>query len=79
MLPLAKKPAPKSYAHLFYTDKSPVGPEVTVDDYPNLAHGQPGKKVYFVAKVTNLGELPTLPDVRELYRKNGFVFFERVK
>ena len=68
----------KSYAHLFYTRKPPVGADKTVDDYPTLAHGQPGKKVYFVAKITNLGELPTLPDVQELYRKNGFVFFERV-
>lgn len=68
----------KSYAHLFYTRKPPVGADKTVDDYPALAHGQPGKKVYFVAKITNLGELPTLPDVQELYRKNGFVFFERV-
>ncbi|MEO6038233.1 MAG: hypothetical protein ABIQ93_07470, partial [Saprospiraceae bacterium] len=67
----------KSYAHLFYTRKAPVGADKTVDDYPTLAHGQPGKKVYFVAKITNLGELPDLPDVRELYRKNGFVFFER--
>ena len=68
----------KSFAHLFYTNKRPVTADVTLDDYPSLAHGQPGKKVYFVAKITNLGELPTLPEVHELYRKNGFVFFERV-
>ncbi len=67
----------KSYAHLFYTDKPPVKPNHTVDDFDNLAYGQPGKKVYFVAKITNLAELPRLEGCRELYRKNGFVFFVR--
>lgn len=68
----------KSYAHLFYTRKQPVGPDVTVDDYPTLSRGNPGKKVYFVAKNTHLQDLTELPDVRELYRKDGFVFFERL-
>ncbi len=68
----------KSYAHLFYTCKQPVGTDVQVDDYQNLAYGNPHKKVYFVAKVNRLEELPNLPDCHELYRKNGFVFFERV-
>lgn len=67
----------KSYAHLFYTQKQPVPGDTSVDDYPTLSRGNPGKKVYFIAKVTNLQDLPELPDVRELYRKNGFVFFER--
>jgi 4-amino-4-deoxy-L-arabinose transferase-like glycosyltransferase len=67
----------KSYAHLFYTDKPPVQPDHTVDDFDNLAYGKPGKKVYFVAKITNLAELPRLEGCRELYRKNGFVFFVR--
>jgi hypothetical protein len=67
----------KSYAHLFYTHKQPVTGDTSIDDYPTLSRGNPGKKVYFVAKVTNLQDLPELPDVHELYRKNGFVFFER--
>lgn len=67
----------KSYAHLFYSCKQPVGPDTTVDDYENLAHGDPHKKVYFVAKINRLDELPSLSHCRELYRKNGFVFFER--
>lgn len=67
----------KSYAHLFYSRKRPVGPDCTVDDYPTLSRGNPGKKVYFVAKCTNLQDLPELPDCRELYKKAGFVFFER--
>ncbi|MCC6459500.1 MAG: glycosyltransferase family 39 protein [Saprospiraceae bacterium] len=68
----------KSYAHLFYTGKAPVGADTSIDDYPTLAHGTPGRKVYFIAKCTNLDELPQLADCREIYRKGGFVFFERV-
>ncbi len=67
----------KSYAHLFYSRKQPIGQDSTIDDYPTLSRGNPGKTVYFVAKCTNLQDLPDLPDCRELYRKNGFVFFER--
>ena len=67
----------KSYAHLFYTCKRPVGPDPLVDDYQNLAQGNPHKKVFFVAKINRFDELPDLPDCHELYRKNGFVFFER--
>lgn len=67
----------KSFAHLFYSQKPPVTGDRTIDDYPTLSRGNPGKKVYFVAKITNLQDLPDLPDCRELYRKNGFVFFER--
>ena len=67
----------KSYAHLFYTQKPPVEGDKTLDNYPTLSRGNPGKKVYFVAKITNLQDIPELPDCHELYRKNGFVFFER--
>lgn len=67
----------KSYAHLFYTRKRPVLGEKTMDDYENLRFGEPEKPVYFVSKITNLGDLPDCLDCRELYRKNGFVFFER--
>lgn len=68
----------KSYAHLFYSCKRPVTGDVTVDDQENLSHGQPGKKVYFVAKINRLEGLHELPGCHELYRKNGFVFFERM-
>lgn len=67
----------KSYGYLYYADKPPVGPEKTMDDMENLLHGNPGKPVYFVAKISNLAGLPELPDTEELYRKNGFVFFKR--
>ena len=68
----------KSYAHLFYTDKPMVTGDLSIDDFPNLLEGDPGKKVYFVAKINKLKDLPERPDLRELYRKNGFVFYERM-
>ena len=67
----------KSFANLFYARKRPVFGDRKQDEYEQLAHGIPTKPVYFVAKVTNLGELPTLADCHELYRKNGFVFYKR--
>jgi 4-amino-4-deoxy-L-arabinose transferase-like glycosyltransferase len=67
----------KSFGHLFYTEKPPLTEHYTLDDYPNLTTGTPSKKAYFVTKVTNQQNLPELPDVHELYRKNGFVFYER--
>ncbi|MEZ4919535.1 MAG: glycosyltransferase family 39 protein [Saprospiraceae bacterium] len=67
----------KSFGHLFYTEKPPLTENYTLDDYPNLTTGTPSKKAYFVTKVTNQQNLPELPDVHELYRKNGFVFYER--
>lgn len=67
----------KSYAHLFYTCKRPILGDVKQDEYEIMAHGKPDRPVYFVAKVTNLGELPSLSDCHELYRKNGFVFYKR--
>ncbi len=67
----------KSYAHLFYTQKPPVEGDCTRDDYPALAEGSSGKKVFFVAKETDLQELPNLPGCRELFRKDGMVYYER--
>lgn len=68
----------KSYAHLFYAQKQPIS-DPTRDEYEVLAHGHPDKKVYFVARCHRLEELPQLPHCKELYRKNGFVFYERFK
>lgn len=68
----------KSYAHLYYGKKQDPGPDKTIDSYENMARGPVNKKSYFVAKITNLDELPALPEVHELYRENGFVFFERI-
>jgi 4-amino-4-deoxy-L-arabinose transferase-like glycosyltransferase len=69
----------KSYAHLFYSDKQPILVHPELDQYDSLAYGlNLPKKVFFIAKVSNLADLPNLPGCHELYRKNGFVFFERV-
>jgi 4-amino-4-deoxy-L-arabinose transferase-like glycosyltransferase len=67
----------KSYAHLFYACKQPVGTDPSIDDYTTLLRGNPGRTVYFVAKINQINELSDLPGCRELYRKNGFVFYER--
>ncbi len=66
----------KSYAHLFYTQKPPVS-DPTIDEYHNLAYGNPGKTVYFVAKMTNTEDLLQLPNCRELHRQHGMVYFVR--
>lgn len=67
----------KSYAHLFYSDKKPPA-DCKKDDAEVLMHGKPEKKVYFVAKITTMGDVAGIPGCRELYRKNGFVFMERL-
>lgn len=69
----------KSYAHLFYSDKRPVIGDPKQDDNESLIDGNPGKKVYIVAKISNLMGFDQKQNFRELYRKNGFVFFERVQ
>lgn len=70
----------KSYAHLFYTQKlASVGPAPDTQELKDRVAHSPGQleyPVYWVAKINRLGDLPTLPNCRELYRKNGFVFFE---
>jgi 4-amino-4-deoxy-L-arabinose transferase-like glycosyltransferase len=67
----------KSYAHLFYACKAPVVDSLRADDYETAARGNPGVPVYFVAKLNRLEELPGLAGCRELYRRNGFVFYRR--
>jgi len=66
----------KSYAHLFYANKQDPGPDKTVDDLPGLYYSKPTKPTYFVAKINRLNPLPEFPQIKEIYRKNGFVFFE---
>jgi len=68
----------KSYAHLYYACKQPPRTDPRQDDYETMVHGHPGKKVYIVAKITNLAGFDQMKSFRELYRKNGFVFFERL-
>ncbi len=64
----------KSYAHLFYSRKQPQ-PFVGMD---SLLSGNIGKPVYFVAKINKANEVQEkYPQLFEMYRKNGFVFYVR--
>jgi 4-amino-4-deoxy-L-arabinose transferase-like glycosyltransferase len=66
----------KSYGHLYYAQKRKV---TNPESYNNqwLLEGDVDKPVYFVAKITKADELKQYPQLDELYRKNGFVFFKR--
>jgi len=72
----------KSYAHLFYGDVPPEAKPHTEDpqawkDY--LLHGEVDRPVYVVTKVHRVPELVAAePQLKEIGRKNGFVFFERM-
>lgn len=54
----------KTYAHLFYACKKP---------------GADSSTIYLVAKVGKVDSLAQLSEYKEVGRKNGFVFFEKVK
>ncbi len=55
----------KSFAHLFYGQKRPNSAEKTA------------KKTIRVARIDRADDLLADPNWRELYRKNGFLFFEK--
>ena len=66
----------KSYAHLFYTRKQPVqNPKSYEQDW--LLQGEVDKTTYVVCKINKVAELQALGTLKEVGRKNGFVFFER--
>lgn len=67
----------KSYAHLFYSAKKPQSnPNSYNMDW--LLKGAIDKPAYFASKITSLEEIrQNYPDLKELYRKNGFVFWKR--
>lgn len=65
----------KSYAHLFYTRKQP--PDGPVFSSDQLLAGAGAKPVYFVAKIMDAEKYNELPQLEEIGRKNGFVFFRR--
>lgn len=66
----------KSYAHLFYTQKPPVTNE---NSYSRewLLNGPIDKEVYVVSKIHRIQELEGVKNLKEIGRKNGFVFFRR--
>jgi 4-amino-4-deoxy-L-arabinose transferase-like glycosyltransferase len=69
----------RSYGDLFYTHKEkPTNPRSDDEDW--LLTGPIDKPVYFVTKVDRNDRWegkPQYPDLKELYRKNGFVFMKR--
>lgn len=67
----------KSYAHLFYGKAKNKHPQQQTWEF--LLTGPIETDVYFVAKIHRLKDLDKTPGVKELYRKNGFVFFKRSK
>jgi hypothetical protein len=66
----------KSYGHYFYSevpmDLNPKHRDVTWLKYEAI-----DKDVYFITKITNTEDLADLADVKKLYEKNGFIFWER--
>lgn len=67
----------KSYAHLFYSDKKEQTNKNS-NDMNWLLKGDIDKPAYFAGKITSLGNIKKEnPGLKEIYRKNGFVFFMR--
>ena len=67
----------KSYAHLFYSNKKE---QANKNSYHTewLLNGAIDKPAYFVCKITEVENvLKSNPALKEIYRKNGFVFFMR--
>jgi 4-amino-4-deoxy-L-arabinose transferase-like glycosyltransferase len=72
----------KSYAHLFYTRKTPPSDTQYYDKSGRvneawLLEGRVDKPVFFVCKITAAERYEALPQLEEIGRKNGFVFFRR--
>ena len=67
----------KSYAHLFYSrKKEQSNPDSYNADW--LLKGAIDKPAYFVSKITSVEDITAnYPDLKEIYRKNGFVFWLR--
>jgi hypothetical protein len=68
----------KSYAHFFYSDKQL---QSNSNSYNSdwLLKGDIDKPAYFVSKIITREEInEKYPELKELYRKNGFVFWLRM-
>lgn len=66
----------KSYAQLFYTRKEKPANQNSYDEQWLLT-GNIDKPVYFVTKVDRENNFKQYTELKELYRKNGFVFLKR--
>jgi len=68
----------KSYAQYFYSDKKPpANPQELDQNY--LLWGPNNKPLYIITRVSKLGDFYSKEKFQELYRKNGYVFFKRLK
>ena len=68
----------KSYAQLFYFDtKEPKTSQELDQNY--LLWGPTTKPVYIITRVNKLGDFYSKDKFLELYRKNGYVFFRKLK
>jgi 4-amino-4-deoxy-L-arabinose transferase-like glycosyltransferase len=66
----------KSYAQLFYTRKEkPTNKNSYSEEW--LLTGNIDKPVYFVSRVDRINNYSKYTELKELYRKNGFVFLKR--
>ncbi|MEL7021242.1 MAG: glycosyl transferase, partial [Bacteroidota bacterium] len=67
----------KSYAHLFYTDKTPTQAALTTDKNALLEQAsQRTQPVYVVTKITRTQEFERhYPHFRQIEARNGFVFY----
>ncbi|HVM87691.1 MAG TPA: glycosyltransferase family 39 protein [Puia sp.] len=65
-----------SYAQLFYVQKEAP---TNLNSYNEqwLLTGNIDRPAYFVSKVDRIDNYKKYPDLKELYRKNGFVFLKR--
>ena len=66
----------KSYAQWFYSDMPPITDPRAYDE-EWLLHGAVDRPVYVVCKVTSAEEVAAIPGLKEIGRKNGFVFWKR--
>lgn len=66
----------KSYAQWFYSDMPPIT-DARAHDEEWLLHGDVDRPVYVVSKATSAADVAAIPGLKELYRKNGFIFFRR--
>jgi heme/copper-type cytochrome/quinol oxidase subunit 4 len=69
----------KSYAQLYYTEKSPVKNPLSYD-IEWLLKGDIDKPAYFVARLNRENDIKQYHEqLREIYRKNGFIFYKRIQ
>ncbi|HMZ46069.1 MAG TPA: glycosyltransferase family 39 protein [Chitinophagaceae bacterium] len=67
----------KSYAHFFYSKKQPANFDST-KNMQWMLYGKIDKPVYISTKIQNKKILDTVQNLKMLYQKNGFVFYNRL-